>query len=68
MKISDFNEPTSTLMHIKDEDDSEEEERPTSRTKDSGNGSSVGETSRKRYNWDDFPEEERPTKKRFCFE
>lgn len=70
VKISDFNEPTNSLvMNIKDEDESDEEEperhRPPSRGPD--NNSSTASTShKKRYNWDD--EEERPAKKRYCFE
>lgn len=65
VKISDFNEPTSSMVQIKSEDESDEEERrpnqfPTSDLSD--------KSSRKRYNWDDFNEHDRPpTKKRYRF-
>ncbi|EFN87868.1 DNA repair protein RAD50 [Harpegnathos saltator] len=66
VKISDFNEPTNSLMHIKDEDESDEEERHRlpSRDLDTDTAST---SNRKRYNWDDFNDEERPAKKRYCF-
>lgn len=68
VKISDFNEPTNSMMTIKDEDESDEEERrrPSSRVPDS-NLFTASTSNRKRYNWDDLNEEERPTKKRYCF-
>lgn len=62
VKISDFNEPASSLVQIKSEDESDEEERRPDR------GSTSLSTNRKRYNWDDFSERDRPpTKKRYCF-
>ncbi|KMQ92902.1 dna repair protein rad50 [Lasius niger] len=65
VKISDFNEPTSSLVHIKSEDESDEEER---RPNQPTSGASTDMSSRKRYNWDDFNEHDRPpTKKRYRF-
>jgi len=63
VKISDFNEPASSLVQIKSEDESDEEERRPNRGSTSGLS-----TNKKRYNWDDFNEHDRPpAKKRYCF-
>lgn len=63
VKISDFNEPASSLVQIKSEDESDEEERHPNRASTSGLS-----TNKKRYNWDDFNEHDRPpAKKRYCF-
>lgn len=67
VKISDFNEPTNSLVHIKDEDASDEEERHPPALRGPDNSLFTASTSnKKRYNWDNFNEEERPTKKRYC--
>lgn len=63
VKISDFNEPASSLVQIKSEDESDEEEKHPNQASTSGLS-----TNRKRYNWDDFNEHYKPpTKKRYCF-
>lgn len=69
VKISDFNEATSSLVHIKSEDESDEEERRPNQFRDTTSGLSSNTSSRKRYNWDDFNEQDRPpTKKKYRFE
>lgn len=66
MKISDFNEPMSSVVHyIKSEDESDDEEQYPNQLRASTSGSSANATNKKRINWDDFNEEDRqPTKKR----
>ncbi|EZA56610.1 DNA repair protein RAD50 [Ooceraea biroi] len=68
VKRSDFNEPTNSLVHIKSEDESDEEERPN-QYRDSDNGPSTSTLNRKRYNLDNSSEEERPAaRKKYRFE
>nr|XP_012221947.1 PREDICTED: DNA repair protein RAD50-like [Linepithema humile] len=67
VKMSDFNEPTSSLVHhIKSEDESDEEEQRPNQLR--GPTSSSKNVSNKRYNWDDFNEEDRQPRPdvRFC--
>ncbi|XP_050464674.1 DNA repair protein RAD50 [Cataglyphis hispanica] len=65
VKISDFNEPTNSMVQIKSEDESDEEERHPNQFSTSDLSD---KSSRKRYNWDDFNEHDRPpTKKRYRF-
>lgn len=65
VKISDFNEPTSSLVQIKSEDESDEEER---RPRESTSGLSTDKSNKKRYNWDDFNEHDTPpAKKKYRF-
>ncbi|XP_029680101.1 DNA repair protein RAD50 [Formica exsecta] len=68
VKISDFNEPMSSLVQIKSEDESDEEERRPNQFRDPTSGSSTDRSNKKRYNWDDFNEHDRPpTKRRYHF-
>lgn len=70
VKISDFNEPMNSLLHIKSEDDSDEETQPNQfQVREPTSDSSRDTSGKKRYNWDDFNEEDRPpAKKRYCLE
>jgi hypothetical protein len=71
VKISDFNEPASyPIHHIKSDDETDEEEQRPNQLRESTSGSSsTNVLNKKRYNWDDFNEEDRqPTKKRYRFE
>ncbi|XP_018394669.1 PREDICTED: DNA repair protein RAD50 [Cyphomyrmex costatus] len=64
VKISDFNEHMGSLLHVKNEDESDEEERPNQST----SGLSRDVLNKKRYNLDDTNEDNRPpAKKRYCF-
>lgn len=68
VKISDFNEPMSSLVQIKSEDESDEEERRPNQFRDPTSSSSTDRSNKKRYNWDDFNEHDRPpTKRRYHF-
>jgi len=64
VKISDFNEHMGSLLHVKSEDESDEEQRPIQST--SGLGRDI--SNKKRYNLDNIDENNRPpAKKRYCF-
>lgn len=66
IRLSAFNEPTSSLLHIKSEDESDEEEQYSNGP--STSGLSRGTMSKKRYNLDDSNEDNRPpAKKKYCF-
>jgi len=68
VKISDFNEPMSSLLQIKSEDESDEEERRPNQFRESTSGLSKGTLNKKRYNLDDIDEDNRPpAKKKYCF-
>jgi len=68
VKLSDFNEPTNSLLHIKSEDESDEEEERPNQFGESTSGLSRNASSKKRYNGDEDDENNRPpAKKRFCF-
>ncbi|XP_020285711.1 DNA repair protein RAD50 [Pseudomyrmex gracilis] len=64
IKMSDFNEPHNSLVHIKDEDESDEEEQTTSnQLRDASSNMSAGPANKKRFNWDDFDEDDRSRKR-----
>ncbi|KAG5322879.1 RAD50 protein, partial [Pseudoatta argentina] len=64
VKISDFNEHMGSLLHVKSEDESDEEQRPIQSTSSLGRAIS----NKKRYNLDNIDENNRPpAKKRYCF-
>jgi len=66
VKLSDFNEPTNSLVHVKSEDESDEEH--PNQLRDSGSGSSTSTTNRKRYNLGDLNEDRPAAKKKYRFE
>lgn len=68
VKLSAFNEPMSSLLHIKSEDEADEEEQDSNEFRESTSGLSRSTLSKKRYNLDDFNEGNRPpTKKKYRF-
>lgn len=69
VKISDFNDMNSMgLLHIKSEDESDEEERRPNQFRESTSGLFRATSSKKRYNLDDTDEDiKRPAKKKYCF-
>lgn len=68
VKLSSFNEPMSSLLHIKSEDESDEEELDSNQLRESTSGLSRDALSKKRYNLDDLNEDNRPpAKKKYCF-
>jgi len=68
VRISDFNEPMNSLLQIKSEDESDEEEQHPNQFRASTSGLSKGTSSKKRYNLDDIDEDNRPpAKKKYCF-
>ncbi|XP_024893942.1 DNA repair protein RAD50 [Temnothorax curvispinosus] len=66
IKLSAFNEPMSSLLHIKDEDESDDEER-VNEVQESTSGTSRDTSSKKRYNLDDNEDSRPPAKKKYCF-
>ncbi|XP_011173530.2 DNA repair protein RAD50 [Solenopsis invicta] len=64
VRICDFNEPTSSLLHIKNEDESDEEEQDPNQFGASTSGLSRVTLSRKRNNDED---NRPPAKKKYCF-
>lgn len=67
VRLSAFNEPMSSLLHIKSEDESDEEEQ-SNQFGEPSRGLSRNILSKKRYNLDDFNEDNRPpAKKKYCF-
>ncbi|XP_011638755.1 DNA repair protein RAD50 [Pogonomyrmex barbatus] len=68
VKISDFNEPTSSLLHVKSEDESDEEDQRANQFGQSTSGLSKQTSSKKRFNWNDSNEDEPPPRKKYHFE
>jgi len=67
VKLSDFNEPTNSMIHVKSEDESDEEH--PNQLGDSGSAPSTSTANRKRYNFTGDLNEDKPEpKKRYRFE
>ncbi|XP_012527415.1 DNA repair protein RAD50 [Monomorium pharaonis] len=66
VKISDFNEPMSSLLHIKNEDESSDEEEQGPNQFGEPSGLSRGTANKKRYNLDN-DDNRPPAKKKYCF-
>ncbi|XP_011883342.1 PREDICTED: DNA repair protein RAD50-like [Vollenhovia emeryi] len=65
VKLSTFNDPTSSLLHVKSEDESEEEEERLNQFGASTSGLSRG--TAKRYNNLSDEDNRPPAKKKYCF-